>query len=265
MKATQDSVNHGFNVGIAKKYGDRAAIFLSDIIHWIQHNKDENFNCFDGRTWTYRTYNGFQKHFPYWSRRQIEHLIKKLISAGVLLSKKCEGSEQNLGCFYALVDEGMYIYSPQPDEGVAQICVTPTQICVTTPINKYNKQNNKKSSFSQKQKKEEKKSPGLEPSMPINYKCDMTEYCKYHNQEKEIYESGYHCKNEGREFVVAKTDSDVLYEIWMCPGDANNARFKKTFKYHGLILTIVDDPKSRLEPNNSAHADFVTVPKVRNN
>ncbi len=253
MKATQDSVNHGFNVGLAKKYGVNEAIILSDIIYWIQHNKDENFNLFDDRTWTYRTYNGFQKHFPYWSRRQIEHLLKKLIKAKVLLSRKCTGSEQNLGCYYALVEEVLYIYEPQPKEGVAQKCATPTQNCATPLLYKYNKQNNKKSSFlkkGEKPKKENKKNQPLEPVMSVNIKSHMVNECKYIEPGASIADHSKYCHWEAGKSLLLQDSSGKPIKFELCDKHYREWNSQKKISYCNNIYTNADDRIKFIEGQN---------------
>ena len=41
-------LNYSFNVGLAQKYGVKEAIFLNNLIFWIQHNKANNRNYYDG-------------------------------------------------------------------------------------------------------------------------------------------------------------------------------------------------------------------------
>lgn len=71
-------MNHSFSIKIAKLYGVDEAIIIENLAFWITKNKANNKNYNDGFYWTYNSETAFTKLFPYWSRRQIQRILKSL-------------------------------------------------------------------------------------------------------------------------------------------------------------------------------------------
>ena len=46
-------MKHIFDVNIAKEYGIEIAILLENMNFWLEKNRANNTNFFDGRYWTY--------------------------------------------------------------------------------------------------------------------------------------------------------------------------------------------------------------------
>lgn len=125
---------HAFSVEVAQEFGVNEAIFIQNMQHWITLNMGKKHNQFNGKTWTYNTYQSFCYYFPYWTRRQIEHLVQKLIDKGVLITFQKDGADRQKGLFYAFSDEMKWIGDITPIENgqnVTQNCATVTQNCAT--------------------------------------------------------------------------------------------------------------------------------------
>lgn len=71
---------HSFNPSIATKYGVDEAVMINNLYYWIKHNEANNKHFYDGNYWTYNSIEAFTKLFPYWTNRQVERIIKSLIS-----------------------------------------------------------------------------------------------------------------------------------------------------------------------------------------
>ena len=71
-------MQHSFDVDIAKEYGILEAILINNIWFWIEKNKANNKNYFDGFYWTYNSTRAFKELFPYVSERQIKSALKHL-------------------------------------------------------------------------------------------------------------------------------------------------------------------------------------------
>ena len=71
-------MQHSFDVDIAKEYGILEAILLNNIWYWIEKNKANEVNFYDGFYWTYNSTRAFNQLFPYVSQRQIQNALKKL-------------------------------------------------------------------------------------------------------------------------------------------------------------------------------------------
>ena len=62
------------------------AILIHNIAHWIEVNKANNKNFYDGYFWTYNSTTAFSKLFPFWSSDKIQKLLKNLENNGYLKS-----------------------------------------------------------------------------------------------------------------------------------------------------------------------------------
>ena len=69
-------LEHHFPPLIAEKYGVNAAIFLRDIFHWCETNRNNGENFHEGRWWTYQTMKGLCLRHTYWTKNQMEHIIR---------------------------------------------------------------------------------------------------------------------------------------------------------------------------------------------
>ena len=76
--------NHHFNVEIAKHYGVFAAVILDQFIYWIDQNQTSGTHIHNGKAWACASYETLCKIFPYFTKRQIENAVDKLIKTGVI-------------------------------------------------------------------------------------------------------------------------------------------------------------------------------------
>ena len=100
---------HSFDIDIAKEYGVNEAIILYNIAFWVDTNRKNDRNLFDGRYWTYNSAKAFQEQFPYMSVRTIQRVIKNLIDNGLILSGKFSSDSRNRTNYYTLTDYGASI------------------------------------------------------------------------------------------------------------------------------------------------------------
>lgn len=107
-------LEHHFHPDIAAKIGVNAAIFLRDIYHWCDTNRNNGENFYEGRWWTYQTMKGLCNRHPYWSKNQVEYIIKTCKKQGLLLSGHFGEDQFNRTCWYTLSDEGLALFEIQP-------------------------------------------------------------------------------------------------------------------------------------------------------
>ncbi len=103
-------MNHNFNVEIAIKYGVCEAILLENIAFWIIKNKASERHYYDGSYWTYNSTRAFNELFPYWSNKQIERIIKSLISNNLIKTGNYNSSLYDRTQWFAFTDIGNSIY-----------------------------------------------------------------------------------------------------------------------------------------------------------
>ncbi len=157
------------DVSIAMEYGVNEAIFLNNIIYWLEKNAANGKHFHDGRYWTYNSIPAFVRLFPFWSIQNVRTIIKKLKESGVLLTGIYNKFDYDKTTWYSLSDEFIKKYCPgtsinthllEPTEGSVKSDVDP---CYNQPTNtKIIKQNNK-----QKEKQQQKEKIVVDESPPI--------------------------------------------------------------------------------------------------
>lgn len=110
-------MNHYFNTNIAKDYDVNVSIFVDYVKYWTFNNLANKRNVFDGFCWTYNTLDAFLKIFPFWTKRQLETVINKAVSTGLLLKDNYNKNRYDRTCWYALSYKAYAYYEDlrQPD------------------------------------------------------------------------------------------------------------------------------------------------------
>lgn len=102
---------HVFDSQIAQEYGVNAAIIFQNLAYWIEHNRANETNFYDGRYWTYNSVRAFTELFPYLTDKQIRGALKKLEEGGMILVGNYNKSAYDRTRWYALTEKGLSIYT----------------------------------------------------------------------------------------------------------------------------------------------------------
>lgn len=102
---------HMFDPQIAQEYGVNAAIIFQNLAYWIEHNRANETNFYDGRYWTYNSVRAFAELFPYLTDKQIRGALKKLEEGGMILVGNYNKSAYDRTRWYALAEKGLSIYT----------------------------------------------------------------------------------------------------------------------------------------------------------
>lgn len=105
-------MEHHFNVELAKRYGVNEAIFCHNIYFWVKQNKANKRNFHKGTYWTYNTMEAYTELFPYWNKKQIEHLIKKCREKGLILTDNFNKNSYDRTLWYAVTEKVIEVYEP---------------------------------------------------------------------------------------------------------------------------------------------------------
>lgn len=97
---------HSFDTNIAKEYGITCAVMSHNFYYWIEKNKANNKNYFDGNYWTYNSNKALTILFPYLTERQINYAIDKLVAAGVLINGNYNKQKFDTTAWYAITPKG---------------------------------------------------------------------------------------------------------------------------------------------------------------
>ena len=104
-------MEHSFNIELAKEYGILEAILLKNIWFWIEKNKANDKNFYDGTYWTYNSTRAFNELFPYASESSIKRALKGLQEKGIIKTGNYNKSSYDRTLWYAFTDLGECIVS----------------------------------------------------------------------------------------------------------------------------------------------------------
>jgi hypothetical protein len=102
-------MQHSFDVDIAKEYGILEAILLNNLGFWIEKNRANNVNYYDGYYWTFNSVKAFNQLFPYVSQRQIQTALKHLKEEGLIQTGNYNKLAYDRTLWYAFTEKGKCI------------------------------------------------------------------------------------------------------------------------------------------------------------
>lgn len=97
-------MQHHFDVELAKQYGIVEAVLLNHFEYWIELNRANGKNYFEGRYWTFNSMKAFSEIFPYLSEKKIRNALKNLQDAGLILTGNFNKSAYDRTLWYAFSD-----------------------------------------------------------------------------------------------------------------------------------------------------------------
>lgn len=104
------SVEHHFNIYIAKEVGILEAVLLQHIYFWVEHNKANEKAYFDGDYWTFNSIKAFEELFPYATGNQIRRALEKLKDCGLIKTGNYNKSAYDRTLWYALTEKAFSIF-----------------------------------------------------------------------------------------------------------------------------------------------------------
>ncbi|MDU4479896.1 hypothetical protein [Clostridium sp.] len=99
-------MDYTFNSETAKEVGVDGAVMLKNIHYWVLKNKANNKHFYDDNYWTYNSISAFEDLFPFWSKRQIDRILKNLINNGYLITGNYNKSNYDKTKWYAITKKG---------------------------------------------------------------------------------------------------------------------------------------------------------------
>lgn len=101
---------HYFATDIAKEYGLAPAVIFQNIAYWIEHNRANETNFYEGDYWTYNSVRALTELFPYLTKKQISSSIQKLKNEGLIKTGNFNKSAYDRTMWYALTEKGKFIF-----------------------------------------------------------------------------------------------------------------------------------------------------------
>ena len=105
-------MNYTFNGDVAKEVGVQEATLIENFKYWLLKNKANNKHLHDNKYWTYNSMEAFTALFPFWSKRQIERMLKKLKEEGYIETGNYNKSSYDRTLWYTLTDKTCAILFP---------------------------------------------------------------------------------------------------------------------------------------------------------
>lgn len=128
-------MDYSFNCSVACQYGVDEAIFIHNLYWWIRKNEANGRHYYEGKNWTYNTFDAFSKLFPFWTNRQIERIIRSLKDSGAIYVGNFNEFKFDRTQWYALSEQVTSIYANSEMELRKRVKGT-TQTVVTIPDSK---------------------------------------------------------------------------------------------------------------------------------
>lgn len=97
-------MQHHFDVELAEKYGMVEAVLLNHFEYWIELNRANGKNFYDGRFWTFNSMKAFSEIFPYLTEKKIRNALKHLQDEGLILTGNYNKSAYDRTLWYAFSD-----------------------------------------------------------------------------------------------------------------------------------------------------------------
>lgn len=104
-----------FSVEHAMSYGYEESIVIHHFQFYIRINAIKLQNKFEGRFWSFDTYEELEKYFPYWSYKQLRRIIKSLIDQEVLITGHFCKNPFDRKNWYAFKDQKKFLMLSDED------------------------------------------------------------------------------------------------------------------------------------------------------
>lgn len=123
-----------FDMSLAVKYGVDEAIMLQNFIFWIQKNKANKRNFFEGKYWTYNSVEALGELFPCWTKDQIRRILKSLEDQGLLIKGSLSNNHFDRTSYYTITHDSL-LELPKPRENSGKrFGENPKSTCVKPQI-----------------------------------------------------------------------------------------------------------------------------------
>ncbi len=101
---------HLFEEDIAVEYGVNAAIIIQNIYYWVEKNRLNEKNFYDGKYWTYNSVRAYAEMFPYMSGKSIRNTLNKLEEEGLVVTGNYNDTSYDRTKWYALTEKGYALF-----------------------------------------------------------------------------------------------------------------------------------------------------------
>lgn len=95
---------------IAVAHGADVAIFVHNLVYWVEKNAANGKHFHDGRYWTYNSVKALMEMYPLWSASQIRTITQKAEKAGLIVTGNYNQKPMDRTMWYSPTDEVLKLY-----------------------------------------------------------------------------------------------------------------------------------------------------------
>lgn len=103
-------MKYHFEQVIANESSVDVALFVEHVAYWIHLNYTQSKNLKEGKYWTYNTMESLCRFFTFWTKRQIERVIKNAIDGGFIIKGCFNKQGYDRTQWYTLTDRAIEHY-----------------------------------------------------------------------------------------------------------------------------------------------------------
>ena len=191
-------MNINFDSNIAKEYGISIAIILDKLHFWIEHNKANNKNFYDGRYWTFNSMDAWSKQIDFMTGNTIRRTLEKMGKEGLIITGNYNASKYDRTKWYALTDKANSIFEDSqfhlanlPNQNGKNAEPIPTNYTdnytdnnVIPPLSPYGEISTNKG---EKKKPKDVVENFIENSVEESFKPIMRDWCAYKREKGQSY------------------------------------------------------------------------------
>lgn len=111
--------NFTCRTNIACVYGLDVAVFVHNIVYWVEKNAANGKNFMDGRYWTHNSMDAYARLYPMWSKDQVKRIINKCRENDLLVVGEYNDNPYLRTKWYSPSDKLLRLYGIEvSDDGI---------------------------------------------------------------------------------------------------------------------------------------------------
>jgi hypothetical protein len=115
------SRSHSFSVEIANEFGVNVALMLNHFSFWYLKNKADNVHFRKNDYWVRMKAATMKQYYPYYSERQLRHLVDKMIDLELLKQDEFNDKKNDRTKWYCLTKKSKKVLQISTDKNVSNI------------------------------------------------------------------------------------------------------------------------------------------------
>ncbi len=117
IKNIMSGHSHSFDTGVAHYFNSiDIAVVFNHVLFWLRHNKADEINQINGKTWMYSTSSQIAKRIGYLNENQIKKNLHTLCESGFLLKENFNRTTFDKTPWFSVPDESLLLDSKNINE-----------------------------------------------------------------------------------------------------------------------------------------------------